>query len=257
MNFLASNIIRGEDMNYKDMIDVMYKQAAEDEEEGFGYTKGGMILGGGMAAGSSIKNRMGNKYSNMSNIRGDFNNSIQRRVDKANSKAQKAEIKNFKMNNDRSKWKDGISEIKQKPGKFNMKGVAPEKVKFGERFGKFTHSLGNPGAFGWKGMAAKVGLGIAGGAAVGKGLEYIDNKTKQASETIDELYKEAQADIHCERCGYDGKPNYNGTCPECGLTLGKYEHLSDRQSEGHAHQSNVEDVTVNDMIEEAKNDEWN
>lgn len=44
----------------------------------------------------------------------------------------------------------------------------------------------------------------------------------KASQTIDMLFKIASylKPIRCEACGYEGKPEYNGLCPECGASCG-------------------------------------
>jgi predicted ATP-dependent serine protease len=62
---------------------------------------------------------------------------------------------------------------------------------------------------------------------------------KKASDVIDMLYKlaaekEYQKPIECEVCGYEGQPEYDGRCPECGAIGGIKPHdpASDKPYEG-------------------------
>lgn len=59
-----------------------------------------------------------------------------------------------------------------------------------------------------------------------------------ASEIIDILYKMAEEEylkpIKCEVCGYEGKPEYDGRCPNCGAIGGVKPHdpSTDKPYEG-------------------------
>lgn len=43
----------------------------------------------------------------------------------------------------------------------------------------------------------------------------------KTSELLDLMYKVASLkDLNCEECGYQGQPDYDGRCPDCGALCG-------------------------------------
>ena len=179
-------------MNYMDCTSMLYKYA-EETTPPTDYAKGGAALGGLMGVSSSFKKQMGPK----------------------------------------------------------------KNVAFKSRLGNLGKSIAGGGL---KGTAIKATLGATVGAGIGASLNAMQKSTdeiKQASY-IDYLYEKVASnlsyedlkrqimidlmdkirdedqetfldDINCSVCGYHGRPDNEGKCPNCGQTLGHYPAESEPQ----------------------------
>lgn len=106
------------------------------------------------------------------------------------------------------------------------------------------------------GTAKGVGAGVLAGTAAFGGQKLVNTVKKKASEELDSMYKkstinvpseeekkkennlaskedEELQDLDCEVCGYKGKPEYDGRCPQCGAIAGVKIKERDNAAEKH------------------------
>lgn len=227
---------------YEDMIDALYKEA--EEEASANHIKSGVAIGAGMGAIGGF-NRLSPKLKDGYTKRDlrSYNKQVKsiqdsyapklNTVDKAGKKALKAEMN------------EAIGKIPSPKA-----GLKTRLGTFGSRMAHGGIKTMLPR------MAIGAAIGAAGGFATNK-LDQYNQSHKLASEVIDDLYKYAAEDIHCERCGYEGQPTYEGRCPKCGLVLGKYEPegpCGDAYND--TTKSYVDNFTVNELADMANAEDW-